>query len=87
MGRGLFDSKYYQRSLLDNSTQLVAGELKVFRGGSWNEDPEVARSAGRNAGTPDRKSYLTGLRCARSEQNSSSAKRKQRCETIQSSRE
>jgi iron(II)-dependent oxidoreductase len=26
------------------------GQDKVFRGGSWNEDPEVARSAGRNAG-------------------------------------
>jgi iron(II)-dependent oxidoreductase len=61
-----FDPEYYQRSLPDNPTGPTAGELKVFRGGSWNEDPEVARSAGRNAGTPDRKSYLTGLRCAKS---------------------
>ena len=56
--------EYYQRNLSDNPTGPAAGELKVFRGGSWNEDPEVARSAGRNAGAPDRKSYLTGLRCA-----------------------
>jgi len=70
-----FDPEYYQRSMSDNPTGPVAGELKVFRGGSWNEDPEVARSAGRNAGTPDRKSYLTGLRCARSEQDPSSVKR------------
>jgi formylglycine-generating enzyme required for sulfatase activity len=43
------------------------GELKVFRGGSWNEDPEVARSAGRNAAPPDRQRYLPGFRCATSE--------------------
>jgi iron(II)-dependent oxidoreductase len=61
-----FDPEYYRSSPPDNPTGPAAGELKVFRGGSWNEDPEVARSAGRNAGTLDRKSYLTGLRCARS---------------------
>ena len=65
-----FDPEYYQRNLSDNPTGPAAGELKVFRGGSWNEDPEVARSAGRNAGRPDRKSYLTGLRCARTETSS-----------------
>jgi iron(II)-dependent oxidoreductase len=70
-----FDPEYYQRNLSDNPTGPSAGELKVFRGGSWNEDPEVARSAGRNAGRPDRKSYLTGLRCARSERDSLSVKR------------
>ncbi len=58
------NGQYYQQNRSDNPTGPAAGELKVFRGGSWNEDPEVARSAGRNAGTPDRKSYLTGLRCA-----------------------
>ncbi len=49
-------------------TVRLVGELKVFRGGSWNEDPEVARSAGRNGGEPTRKSYLTGFRCAKSSQ-------------------
>lgn len=61
-----FDPEYYRSSLPDNPTGPATGELKVFRGGSWNEDPEVARSAGRNGGTPDRRSYLTGLRCAKS---------------------
>lgn len=65
-----FDPEYYHRNRSDNPTGPAAGELKVFRGGSWNEDPEVARSAGRNAGAPERKSYLTGLRCARSEHDS-----------------
>ena len=46
-----FDPEYYQRSLSDNPTGPIAGELKVFRGGSWNEDPEVARSAGRKGDT------------------------------------
>lgn len=59
-----FDPEYYQRNLSDNPTGPIAGELKVFRGGSWNEDPEVARSAGRNAGAPDHRSYLIGFRCA-----------------------
>ena len=59
-----FDPEYYQRTRSDNPTGPAAGELKVFRGGSWNEDPEVARSAGRNAGTPDHRSYLIGFRCA-----------------------
>jgi formylglycine-generating enzyme required for sulfatase activity len=61
-----FDPEYYRRGFLRNPQGPEAGELKVFRGGSWNEDPEVARSAGRNGGEPDRRSYLTGFRCAQS---------------------
>lgn len=61
-----FDPQYYRRGIDANPQGPETGELKVFRGGSWNEDPEVARSAGRNAGLPDRKSYLTGFRCAKS---------------------
>jgi formylglycine-generating enzyme required for sulfatase activity len=62
-----FDPEYYRRADNENPKGPESGDLKVFRGGSWNEDPEVARSAGRNAGEPDRKSYLTGFRCAKSE--------------------
>ena len=65
-----FDHEYYQRHLSDNPMGPAVGELKVFRGGSWNEDPEVARSAGRNAGAPDYRSYLIGFRCARGERDS-----------------
>lgn len=60
-----FDPHYYQRGVNMNPKGPETGEMKVFRGGSWHEDPEVARSAGRNAGLPERKSYLTGFRCAR----------------------
>ncbi|MHC9063884.1 formylglycine-generating enzyme family protein, partial [Nitrospira sp. CMX1] len=61
-----FDPEYYRQGQDRNPSGPSNGELKVFRGGSWNEDPEVARSAGRNAGPPDRESYLTGFRCASS---------------------
>jgi iron(II)-dependent oxidoreductase len=66
-----FDPEYYLRGVDVNPQGPELGTLKVFRGGSWNEDPEVARCAGRNAAPPDRKSYLTGFRCVRSEESSS----------------
>jgi len=59
-----FDPHYYQRGVSSNPKGPETGDMRVFRGGSWHEDPEVARSAGRNAGVPERKSYLTGFRCA-----------------------
>jgi iron(II)-dependent oxidoreductase len=62
-----FDPEYYRRGEDRNPAGPAYGQDKVFRGGSWNEDPEVARSAGRNAGAPDHWSYLIGFRCAASE--------------------
>ena len=70
-----FDPDYYRKGINENPKGPAVGELKVFRGGSWNEDPEVARSAGRNGGEPTRKSYLTGFRCAKDIRDSSSVKR------------
>lgn len=60
-----FDSDYYRKGVNENPTGPAGGEDKVFRGGSWNEDPEVARSAGRNAAAPSHRSYLIGFRCAK----------------------
>jgi iron(II)-dependent oxidoreductase len=65
-----FDPEYYRRGETHNPTGPSQGTDKVFRGGSWNEDPEVARSAGRNAGAPDHRSYLIGFRCAKTGANS-----------------
>ncbi len=62
-----FDPEYYRGVTDHNPSGPKAGQDKVFRGGSWNEDPEVARSAGRNAGRPDHASYLIGFRCASSD--------------------
>ena len=59
-----FDPEYYQHAGAYNPDGPVVGLEKVFRGGSWNEDPEVARSAGRGARAPDHRSYLIGFRCA-----------------------
>ena len=59
-----FDPEYYQHGTNYNPDGPVVGQEKVFRGGSWNEDPEVARSAGRGARVPDHRSYLIGFRCA-----------------------
>lgn len=60
-----FDPEYYQDATHYNPEGPGVGQDKVFRGGSWNEDPEVARSAGRGARVPDHRSYLIGFRCAR----------------------
>jgi formylglycine-generating enzyme required for sulfatase activity len=63
-----FLTNYYRRAGDVNPTGPETGEMKVYRGGSWNEDPEVARSAGRGAKAPDERSYLIGFRCARAAQ-------------------
>lgn len=60
-----FDPEYYRKGDDHNPQGPTRGEDKVFRGGSWNEDPEVARSAGRNAGSVEHRSYLLGFRCAK----------------------
>ena len=60
-----FDPDYYRMGVDDNPRGPAEGQEKVFRGGSWNEDPEVARSAGRNAAAPSHRSYLVGFRCAK----------------------
>jgi len=60
-----FDPEYYRSATSSNPTGPSSGDQRVFRGGSWNEDPEVARSAGRGALAPDHLSYLIGFRCAR----------------------
>ncbi len=59
-----FDPEYYRREENRNPQGPATGHDKVFRGGSWNEDPEVARSAGRNSGGLDHWNYLIGFRCA-----------------------
>ncbi|MGZ8382846.1 MAG: formylglycine-generating enzyme family protein [Nitrospira sp.] len=69
-----FDPGYYRQGVDVNPQGPKTGDMKVFRGGSWNEDPEVARSAGRNAGQPGRQSYLTGFRCASDDPDSAPVK-------------
>lgn len=70
-----FDPEYYQYGTAFNPTGPEWGEDRVYRGGSWHEDPEVARSAGRGAHAPDHRSYLIGFRCARDAHDPSPVKR------------
>ena len=63
-----FLTDYYRQASNENPAGPAQGEMKVYRGGSWNEDPEVARSAGRGAHEPAHRSYLIGFRCARDAQ-------------------
>lgn len=77
-----FDPEYYKRGEDRNPQGPPIGEDKVFRGGSWNEDPEVARSAGRNAGAPDYRSYLVGFRCAKSDSGTSAEAKSERDDVV-----
>jgi iron(II)-dependent oxidoreductase len=61
-----FHPEYYRRAPSINPTGPETGTDRVYRGGSWNEDPEVARSSGRGAHPPEHRSYLIGFRCAQS---------------------
>ncbi|WP_416222166.1 formylglycine-generating enzyme family protein [Sphaerotilus sp.] len=38
---------------------------RVLRGGSWNDDPGILRSANRDGGAPGGRNYGTGFRIAR----------------------
>jgi len=40
-------------------------EVRVLRGGSWNDDPRIARSANRSGGAPAFRSFDSGFRLAR----------------------
>lgn len=77
-----FNPEYYQQAESFDPEGPVVGQDKVFRGGSWNEDPEVARSAGRNSGAPDHRSYLVGFRCAQSELNTGREAKGEREEAV-----
>ena len=49
-----------------NPTGPETGYFRVLRGGAWSNDPDYARSAFRDGGTPFRTYYNVGFRCARS---------------------
>ena len=53
---------------VDFNVSLVAGALRVNRGGSWNFTPRLVRVAHRHRFTPYYRSNLLGLRLARNGQ-------------------
>jgi formylglycine-generating enzyme required for sulfatase activity len=53
---------------VDFNVSLVAGALRVNRGGSWLNSPRYVRVALRSGYTPALRSYYLGLRLARNGQ-------------------
>lgn len=59
-----YDEKYYERSPSRNPTGPSSGQYRVLRGGSWNLDPLLVRSADRVRGLPVFRDANSGVRCA-----------------------
>ena len=51
----------------DDGSAWISGDcgFRVVRGGSWNNAPEILRSARRNGNSPFNRSYLLGFRVGR----------------------
>ena len=59
-----FAGDYYARSPRRNPTGPGSGEGRVLRGGSWHNDPDALRSAGRAGLSPDSRNVDLGFRLA-----------------------
>ncbi|MBL7082594.1 MAG: SUMF1/EgtB/PvdO family nonheme iron enzyme [Candidatus Aminicenantes bacterium] len=57
-----YDANYYSISPTDNPPGASSGTYRVFRGGSWNNDATVIRSANRPYNTPATYGNLVGFR-------------------------
>ena len=62
-----YDEDYYGRSPDMNPPGLSSGEYRVLRGGSWNNNDDLLRSALRNADYPDGAWSNLGFRCVASQ--------------------
>ena len=59
-----YDGRYYQQSPGDDPTGPSQASRRVYRGGSWADDPRYARSARRVGVKPDYRYYDLGFRVA-----------------------
>ena len=59
-----YDSGYYGNSPGENPPGPASGEVRVLRGGAWNDDVTDARSSYRNDLLPVDRSDFVGFRCA-----------------------
>ena len=59
-----YDSEYYGASPVDDPPGPNAGSRRVFRGGSWESDASICRSAGRFIGSPAYRFSHLGFRVA-----------------------
>ncbi len=60
-----YGSDYYKNSPTNNPTGPSSGSYRVFRGGSWNDDPQGCRAADRSDYTPGNRNDDLGFRLAR----------------------
>ena len=60
-----YDGRYYQQSPGDDPTGPSQASRRVYRGGSWADDPRYARSPRRVGVKPDYRYYDLGFRVAR----------------------
>ncbi len=60
-----YDKFYYQRAPIYNPKGPDSGQLRVLRGGSWNDGPRNLRSSNRSSLDPNNRSLNLGFRCAR----------------------
>ncbi len=60
-----YGEHYYQVSPVEDPRGPAAAALRVFRGGSWLDDPRYCRSALRSRDTPVSRNYDLGFRLAR----------------------
>src|SRR5262249_14474383 len=65
--RDWFRADYYKQSVADDPRGPGPAAQRVIRGGSWNHDPQYARSACRNGFSPDYRSHVLGFRLARAQ--------------------
>jgi formylglycine-generating enzyme required for sulfatase activity len=60
-----YDGNYYERSPIQNPLGPEVGDMKVLRGGSWYNVPDIMRGALRGSNLPDTRIGRDGFRCAR----------------------
>jgi len=61
-----YAADYYSKSPESNPQGPDTGSRRVCRGGSWNDTPQICRSAARGYSTPSSRSSNLGFRVARS---------------------
>jgi formylglycine-generating enzyme required for sulfatase activity len=59
-----YDQNYYQNSPSQDPQGPASGQLRVLRGGSWYNSPDVVRVSIRDRGNPAVGSSSVGFRCA-----------------------
>ncbi len=60
-----YDETYYDKSKLSDPAGPEFGGHRVLRGGSWVQNPELARSTARYGNAPAQTGYFIGFRIAR----------------------